>query len=197
VPRRSAEVWDRLHRLVLNELSKEELIDWSRGCIDSVSARAKVGELTGRKPTDRGKPGTKYHLLVNAGGLILHTLLSTANIHDSMLFEPLLETNPGVRGHPPGRPRRRPDKLHADKGYDYPAAAVLPAARDQGPHRPPGHRVAEPSRSGSLGRRAQHLLAAAVQASRTALRVHTAHPSPAAHVGYVLINLRRLVQQES
>jgi hypothetical protein len=54
--------------------------------------------------------------------LILHTLLSPANTHDSMLFEPVLETNPGVGGHRnrPGRPRRRPDKLHADKGYDYP-----------------------------------------------------------------------------
>ena len=49
-------------------------------------------------------------------------LASAANTHDSRLFEPLLETNPGVRhrrGHP-GRPRRRPEKLHADKGYDYP-----------------------------------------------------------------------------
>ena len=38
------------------------------------------------------------------------------------MFEPLLETNPGVRSGPghPGRPRRKPDKLHADKGYDYP-----------------------------------------------------------------------------
>jgi hypothetical protein len=27
---------DRLHRLVLDELSEFELIDWSRGCIDSV-----------------------------------------------------------------------------------------------------------------------------------------------------------------
>jgi hypothetical protein len=38
-----------------------------------------------------------------------------------MLFEPLLDTNPAVRGRRghPGRPRRRPDKLHADKGYDY------------------------------------------------------------------------------
>jgi hypothetical protein len=37
------------------------------------------------------------------------------------LFEPLLETNPAVRGRRgrPGWPRRRPDKLHADKGYDY------------------------------------------------------------------------------
>ncbi|ODU29314.1 MAG: hypothetical protein ABT08_12420 [Microbacterium sp. SCN 71-21] len=51
----------------------------------------------------------------------LHALLSAANTHDSKLFEPLLETNPTVRGHRgrPGRPQRRPAKLHADKGYDY------------------------------------------------------------------------------
>lgn len=49
-------------------------------------------------------------------------LLSAANTHDSKLFEPLLETNPSVRGHRhhPGRPRRRPEKLHADKGHDNP-----------------------------------------------------------------------------
>ena len=70
-------MWDRLHRLVLDELSEAELIDWSRGCIDSVSVRVKKGgELTGRNPTDRGKAGTKYHMLVDATGLVLHTLLS-------------------------------------------------------------------------------------------------------------------------
>ena len=48
-------------------------------------------------------------------------MLSAANTHDSELFEPLLETNPAVRGRRgrPGRPRLRPEKLHADKGYDY------------------------------------------------------------------------------
>jgi len=45
-------------------------------------------------------------------------MLSAANTHDSMLFEPLLDTNLTVRGHHgrAGRPRFRPDKLHADKG---------------------------------------------------------------------------------
>jgi transposase len=86
-----------------------------------VGAGEKGGELTGRNPTDRGKLGTKYHLLCDANGLLLHALLSGANTHDSMLFEPLLETNPGVRGRRgrPGRPQRRPAKLHADKGYDF------------------------------------------------------------------------------
>jgi transposase len=87
-----------------------------------VGAGEKGGELTGPNPTDRGKAGTKYHLLTDTAGLPLHVLASAANVHDSKLFEPLLETNPAVRGRRgrPGRPRRKPEKLHADKGYDYP-----------------------------------------------------------------------------
>ncbi|MEX5259991.1 IS5 family transposase [Kocuria sp. CPCC 205263] len=118
-----AGVWEQLHRAVLEELSEEEILDWSGASIDSVSVRAKGGgELTGPNPTDRGKPGTKYHLLTDRNGLPLHVLASAANVHDSRLFGTLLDTNPGVRGRRghPGRPRRRPQKLHADKGYDYP-----------------------------------------------------------------------------
>ncbi len=115
-------MWEKLHRAVLEELSKQEILAWSRASIDAVSVRAKGGELTGPNPTDRGKPGTKYHLLTNATGLPLHVLASAANTHHSKLFEPLLETNPAVRVRRgrPGQPRRRPEKLHADKGYDYP-----------------------------------------------------------------------------
>jgi hypothetical protein len=48
--------------------------------------------------------------------------LSAANTHDSMLLEPMVDAVPavkGARGHP-GRPRKRPAKLHGDQGYDYP-----------------------------------------------------------------------------
>lgn len=41
-----------------------------------------------------------------------------ANRHDSVVFEQLVDALPTVAGLP-GRPRRRPDKLHADKGYDF------------------------------------------------------------------------------
>jgi IS5 family transposase len=87
-----------------------------------VGTGQKGGQLSGPNPTDRGKPGTKYHLLTDRNGLPLHVLASAANVHDSRLFESLLESNPGVRGRRgrPCRPRRRPEKLHADKGYDYP-----------------------------------------------------------------------------
>jgi transposase-like protein len=59
--------------------------------------------------------------LCDRNGLPLHVLATGANTHDSTMLAPLLDTNPAVREHGgPGRPRRRPGKLHADKGYDYP-----------------------------------------------------------------------------
>jgi transposase len=53
--------------------------------------------------------------------------LSAANTHDSLLLEPMVDAVPAVigpRGRP-GRPRKRPAKLHADKGYDFPICRRL------------------------------------------------------------------------
>jgi transposase len=80
----------------------------------------KGGELTGPNPTDRAKRRTKYHLLVDAHGLPLNVAVSGANRHDSMLVEPILDSMPGIHRNGRGHPRRRPVKLHADKGYDNP-----------------------------------------------------------------------------
>ena len=80
----------------------------------------KGGELTGPNPTDRAKRGTKYHLLVDRAGLPLNVAVSGANRNDSMLVEPILDSMPAIRRGGRGHPRRRPDKLHADKGYDVP-----------------------------------------------------------------------------
>jgi IS5 family transposase len=78
--------------------------------------------LTGPNPTDRGKPGSKYHLLTDRGGIPLAVRLSAANTHDSLLLEPMVDAVPAIKGPRgrPGRPGRRPAKLHTDKGYDYP-----------------------------------------------------------------------------
>jgi IS5 family transposase len=45
--------------------------------------------------------------------------LSAANTHDSVLLEAMVDAVEPVKG-PRGRPRKRPAKLHGDKGYDYP-----------------------------------------------------------------------------
>ena len=61
-------------------------------------------------------------MLVDRGGIPLAVDLSAANTHDSMLLEPMVDAVPSVKGPRgrPGRPRKRPAKLHCDKGYDYP-----------------------------------------------------------------------------
>ena len=59
--------------------------------VDSCSVRAKRGgELTGPKPTDRGKAGTKYHVVASTDGLPLGVVPSAANVHDTRLFPHLL-----------------------------------------------------------------------------------------------------------
>ena len=80
------------------------------------------GEQTGKDPTNRGKLGTKRHLVVDRAGLPLAVTISGANVHDSKLLEEAVDAIPPPRlpGKRRGRPRKRPVKLHADKGYDYP-----------------------------------------------------------------------------
>jgi IS5 family transposase len=56
---------------------------------------------------------------VDARGTPLGVALSGANRHDSAMLTATLDAVPPVRSGRRGRPRRRPSKLHADKGYDH------------------------------------------------------------------------------
>ncbi|MFG2621297.1 IS5 family transposase [Streptomyces sp. NPDC048507] len=114
-----ARVWGKLHRLVLDELGARGELDWSRCAIGSVSVRAlKGGRLTGPNPTDRGKAGSKIHLIVDRNGLPLSIGVSAANDHDSLARIPVMRGIPPIRSRF-GPRRRRPAKLHGDKGDDY------------------------------------------------------------------------------
>jgi transposase len=90
----------------------------SRSAGFAVPAGKKGGELTGPNPTDKGRPGSKQHLVVERGGIPLAAAVSAANLNDHFLFEPLLDEVPAVGNGRPGRPRCRPEKVHADKAYD-------------------------------------------------------------------------------
>ena len=49
-------------------------------------------------------------------------MLTAANVHDSKVLEEAVDAIEPIkrpRGRP-GRPRKRPKKLQADKGYDFP-----------------------------------------------------------------------------
>ncbi len=57
--------------------------------------------------------------MVDAQGIPLALIMTPANVHDSRVFEQMVDAIKPVR-RPLGRPRKRPEKLHADKAYDIP-----------------------------------------------------------------------------
>ena len=57
-------------------------------------------------------------MITDAGGIPLAVRVTGANIHDSTMLETMIDAVPPIR-QCVGRPRKRPHKLHADKGYDY------------------------------------------------------------------------------
>src|SRR5215208_4143111 len=118
--RQRAGIWRAFHQALLDRLGRSGPIDWSRCSLDAASLPAKAGgAATGPNPTDRGKPGSKRHLVVDRQGIPLAVLLTAANVHDGTVLEEALDAVPPIR-QPRGRPRRRPTRPHADKAYDYP-----------------------------------------------------------------------------
>ena len=76
------------------------------------------GTKTGPNPTDKGKPGTKRHIVLDRTGIPLAAMITAANMHDSMIFEESIDAIEPIKRPGRGGPRKRPGKLHADKAYD-------------------------------------------------------------------------------
>jgi transposase len=76
------------------------------------------GDHVGPSPVDRARPGSKHHLIVDRQGTPLAVTLTGGNRHDITQLLPLLDAVPPVRGRR-GRPRRKPRRLYADRGYDF------------------------------------------------------------------------------
>jgi transposase len=90
---RSSALLPRVHAVLLRRArSDPETVARSIDiAVDSCSVRAKHGgELTSPNPTDRGKRGTKYHVVVSTDGLPLGAVASAANVNDTTMFPELL-----------------------------------------------------------------------------------------------------------
>ena len=88
-----------------------------RGRLAGAGKRGGAG--TGPNPVDRGKPGAHHHLVTDRRGVPLAAFSTAANVNEGTVLARLVDTIPALKqphGRP-GRPRRRPAKLHADKGY--------------------------------------------------------------------------------
>jgi hypothetical protein len=84
--------------------------------------------MTGPSPVDRGKTGSKIHVLPDRTGLPLSVAVSAANTNDAYALKPLVMAIPAIKSRR-GPRRRKPTKLHADKAYDQ--ADLCAWVRDQ------------------------------------------------------------------
>jgi transposase len=112
-----AGVWLKLHALLLAELNGADAIDWERALIDASFAEApEGGEDTGPNPTDRGKSGSKHHVLTDAQGIPLNATVTAANVNEVTQVLQVLTGMPPVGGKP-GPKRQKPQRLQGDEAY--------------------------------------------------------------------------------
>lgn len=107
-------VRERIWRAALATLDRQGQLDWTMAFLDGAFVPAKRGgEKVGL--TRKGK-GTKWMLVVDGNGLPLGFHLDSASRAEVRLAQQPLDTITVARPH--GRPKRRPKKLVADRGYD-------------------------------------------------------------------------------
>jgi transposase len=168
-------VWERLHRTLLDRLGQAEKIDWERASLDSAAVPAPGGRKTGPNPTDRGKQGSKRHLVVDCQGVPLALKHSAANVHDSkMLEEEVVDAIGPVRG-PQGRPGEghasvprssTPTRARTSPGVGRHSASGASRVA----HSQEGHRLQRAARASSMGGGADAFVAEALSAAGGALR---------------------------
>ncbi|MEF2524783.1 IS5 family transposase [Streptomyces sp. CS62] len=117
--------WDRLLAHVQQHSDAIGAVDWSIVCVDSTTVRAHQHAAGARKggpgrarrsAGPRGGLTTKIHLACDGRGLPLAFTVTGGNVNDCTQLEAVMAririARPG-----PGRPRTRPGRVVADKGY--------------------------------------------------------------------------------
>lgn len=108
-----AGVFARLWATGLLEFDASVGLDWTWQAVDGCMTKAPLGgEATGPNPTDRGKSGTKRHLLTEGHGLPVGLVVTGANRNDMTQVEAVLDSRPVVSFE-------AEQHLSADKGYDF------------------------------------------------------------------------------
>jgi transposase len=146
-------VWLTIGRAFLGELHEQQQLKWSEAFLDGSFAPAKKGSGVGK--TKRGK-GTKWMVVVDGQGVPLGNHLHAASPSEVKLVEATLETIRVGRRRGPGRPRQKPRRLIADRGYDSDPLRKQRAARGIeliAPHRK--NRRKPPTQDGRALRRDQ------------------------------------------
>lgn len=113
-----AGLFERLHRELLRALNAAGRIDWATAVVDGSHVRALQGGLDGALPGRSCPHRPKHHLITDSAGVPLAISLTGGNRNDVTQLLPLVDGIGPVAGKV-GRPRRRADRLLADRGYDH------------------------------------------------------------------------------
>jgi putative transposase len=109
-------VFDSILRTVAEFYAERQGIGWSWQSVDSkMSPSPLADDACGRNPTDRGKQGSKIHLLVDERGAPLALHVTAANEHDKWSADDLIVAIVVERP----APDEGEQHFCADKGYDY------------------------------------------------------------------------------
>jgi hypothetical protein len=118
-----------------------------RGPPSYLGSAAEADQARGRS---RGRLTTKLHLAADGHGRPLAVLVTGGQRHESTQLQPLLDAirvpRPG-----PGRPRKRPAHLVADRGYSYTGCRRLLRQRRIAHPIPSGLTSRPPGRGVALG----------------------------------------------
>ncbi len=130
--------FSKIMQVLLRFYARTRRIQWQWQALDSrVGAAPLGGEATGRNPTDRGKRGSKLHLLVDQRGAPLAVHVTGANQHDkcavTAVVIAIVVCRPTTRQH-----------LCADRGYDYADVHAFVLAARYTPHIKHRRRRGEP-----------------------------------------------------
>ncbi|WP_409351339.1 IS5 family transposase [Streptomyces decoyicus] len=102
-----AGLWPRSTRLCSPSCAEPASSTWTTARSTAPTSGPSKGAHTGPPPVDRGRPGSKHHVIVDRHGTPLAVSLTGGNRHDVTQLMPLLDAIPRIRGLR-GRPRHRP-----------------------------------------------------------------------------------------
>lgn len=118
-------VWQKILDELQKDADQEGHIDWSKHFVDGSSVRAhqhaagakgssQEDEALGRS---RGGFTRKIHLKAEGYGKPLAFVVTAGQRHEATMFEPLFQRG-AVKRAGRGRPKLRPERVVADKGYN-------------------------------------------------------------------------------
>ncbi len=107
--------WAKIKARLIGQAHELGLVDWTRSSADGSFVAGKGGGEDVQYGF-KGK-GITLHALVDNNGLPLSVISTGAAESEREQVEPLIEQTEVLAGKP-GRPKKRPDAIQGDKGYD-------------------------------------------------------------------------------